>query len=35
MNCPFCGCEIPDTNPFSLCPTCGQPFQIPTNPPRL
>ena len=24
MTCAFCHCEIPDTQPFNFCPTCGQ-----------
>lgn len=24
MICQFCKCEIPDTQPFNFCPTCGQ-----------
>lgn len=24
MICAFCHCEIPDTQPFNFCPTCGQ-----------
>ena len=24
MTCAFCHCEIPDTQPFNFCPSCGQ-----------
>ncbi len=24
MKCPFCNTEVPATQPFNFCPTCGQ-----------
>ncbi len=29
MRCAYCGCEISSLCPFSMCPSCGQPFMKP------
>lgn len=35
MICQFCKCEIPDTQPFNFCPTCGQTIPSPQDRPTL